>query len=163
MRGGRQAHLTTFPAANRPPAQGDSQVLLVVRIAPFWPSFCEDRSMASLPLVDDPATSEHWVGIPFDGRAYHYRQYSYDRVEDALNYAKAERARPDFDKIAPTCMRWRQFLEPTAHERAQMAEHGIAYQDGYFFYGPYRYDVLANALDYAEREPGLQPQQACTT
>jgi hypothetical protein len=119
--------------------------------------------MASLPLVDDPAASEHWVGIPFDGRAYHYRQYSYDHVEDALNYARAERARPDFDKIAPTVMRWRQFPGPTEHERAQMAEHGIAYQGGYFFYGPYRYDVLANALDYAEREPGLRPQQASTT
>lgn len=119
--------------------------------------------MTSLPLVDDPASSESWVGIPFDGRAYHYRQYSYDHVEDALNYARAERARPDFDKIAPTVMHWRQVPAPTEQERAQMAAHDIVYQDGYFFYGPYRYEVLADALNYAEREPGLRPLRVRTT
>jgi hypothetical protein len=119
--------------------------------------------MSSFSPVDDSETSEPWAGIPFDGRAYHYRQYSYDRVEDALNYARLERARPDFDKIAPTCMRWRQFPAPTEQERAQMAAHDIVCQGGYFFYGPYRYEVLADALNYAEREPGLRPLRASTT
>ena len=57
------------------------------------------------------------------------------------------------DATAP--LRWRQFAAPSQHERAQMAEHGIVYQAGRFLYGPYRYDVLADALDFAGRQPGL--------
>lgn len=111
--------------------------------------------MPSLPPNDDLATGEPWAGIPFDGRAYHYRQYSYDRVEDALNYARLERARPGPHLEATAPLRWRQFTAPTRHEREQMTEHGIDYQAGRFVYGPYRYDVLADALDYAARQPGL--------
>lgn len=111
--------------------------------------------MASVPPTDDPATSEPWAGIPFDGRAYHYRQYSYDRVEDALNYARLERARPGLPIETTTPLRWRQFSAPTQREREQMAERGIVYQAGRFVYGPYRYDVLADALNYAASQPGL--------
>lgn len=111
--------------------------------------------MPRLPPDDTSATSEPWAGIPFDGRAYHYRQYSYDRVEDALNYARLEFAKPGvhIEQAAP--LRWRQFPVPTQQERGQMAEHGIVYDAGRFGYGPYRYDVLADALLYATRRPGL--------
>lgn len=119
--------------------------------------------MSSPPLTDDPASAEPWAGISFDGRAYHYHQYSYDRVEDALNYARLGHAERDFRLDAPTIIRWRQFIAPTEHECAEMAEHDICYQRGYFFYGPYRYTVLADALNYAEREPGLHPPPACKT
>ncbi|MGZ5198174.1 MAG: hypothetical protein ACXWC4_00220 [Telluria sp.] len=112
--------------------------------------------MSSVPPNDDPASAEPCAGIPFDGRAYHYRQYSYDRVEDALNYARLERAKPGVPIEATAPLRWRQFAEPTHRERAQMAEYGIVYQAGRFVYGPYRYDVLADALSYAARHPGLR-------
>ena len=111
--------------------------------------------MPRLPPSDDPATSEPWAGIPFDGRAYHYRQYSYDRVEDALNYARLEYAKAGLHGEAAAPLRWRQFTAPSRHEREQMAEHGIVDQAGRFVYGPYRYDVLADALNYAARQPGL--------
>jgi hypothetical protein len=99
-------------------------------------------------------TDELVPGISFDGRAYHYGQYSYDRLEDALNYAKLERAKPDF-RGAPAPQRWKQWEGPTLDERAQMAAHHVAYEGGRYRYGPYRYDSLADALDYAERAPGL--------
>ncbi|MFL6674754.1 MAG: hypothetical protein ACJ8LG_15855 [Massilia sp.] len=99
-------------------------------------------------------TKELVPGISFDGRAYHYGQYSYDRLEDALNYAKLERARPGFHE-APTPQRWKQWEEPTLDERAQMAAHHISYEGGRYRYGPYCYDSLADALNYAQREPGL--------
>lgn len=111
--------------------------------------------MSSLPPSEDPATSEPWAGIPFDGRAYHFRQYSYDRIEDALNYARLEHARPGLHIAATAPLCWPHFPSPTEQEREQMTEHGIVCQAGRYIYGPYRYDVLADALNYAARWPGL--------
>lgn len=99
------------------------------------------------------------VGISFDGRAYHYDQYSYDRLADALQYAKLDRAKPDF-REDPTPRNWKQWAGPTPDERLQMDAHGIVFEGGYYFYGPYRYDLLSAALDYARHEPGLSPPAA---
>jgi len=98
-------------------------------------------------------------GISFDGRAYHFGQYSYERLADALHYARLERARPGF-REDPTPRNWAQWAGPTPEERTQMAAHGIAFERGYYVYGPYRYDLLSAALDYAQREPGLAPASA---
>lgn len=96
------------------------------------------------------------AGISFDGRAYHYRQYSYEQLSDALDYARLDRARPGF-REDPTPYQWKHWAEPTPEDRLQMAAHGIAYERGRYCYGPYRYDLLSAALDYARREPGLAP------
>jgi hypothetical protein len=66
--------------------------------------------MDAFPALPSEAAA---VGISFDGRAYHYAQYS-----------------------------------------------GIVFEGGYYFYGPYRYDLLSAALDYARHEPGLAPPAA---
>jgi len=98
-------------------------------------------------------------GISFDGRAYHYREYSYDRLADALDYAKLDRAKPGFrEERAPR--HWKQWFGPTPEDRLQMAAHGIGYESGYYCYGPYRYELLAAALNYARREPGLSRRTA---
>jgi len=94
------------------------------------------------------------LGISFDGRAYHYQEYSYERIEDALGYAKLDHARPGFHEDA-TPRTWPQWTGATPEERAQMAAHGIVYERGHYCYGPYRYDLLSAALDYARHEPGL--------
>ena len=107
--------------------------------------------MDALPALPAAAAA---FGISFDGRAYHYQQYSYDRFADALVYAKLDRARPGF-REDPGPHPWKQWFEPTAEELQQMALHGIHYERGHYRYGPYRYDLLAAALDYARREPGL--------
>lgn len=94
------------------------------------------------------------LGISFDGRAYHYESHTYDRLADALAYARLDRARPGVrEETAPH--HWRQWPGPTPDEALQMAAHGIAYESGYYWYGPYRYEQLAAAIDYARREPGL--------
>jgi hypothetical protein len=99
-----------------------------------------------------PAASA--LGVSFDGRAYHYLEYSYDRLADALDYAKLDRAKPGF-RDAPAAHHWKQWIGPTPEDRAQMAAHGIGYESGRYCYGPYRYELLAAAVDYARREPGL--------
>ncbi|TQK08238.1 hypothetical protein [Herbaspirillum sp. SJZ107] len=93
-------------------------------------------------------------GISFDGRVYHYEQYSYDRLADALDYARVARARPGF-REDPAPRNWKQWAGPTPEERLRMAAHGVVFEGGYYFYGPYRYDLLSAALDYARHEPGL--------
>jgi hypothetical protein len=98
------------------------------------------------------------LGISFDGRAYHYQQFSYDRYADALGYAQLDQARPGW-RQDPTRHQWRQWVGPTPQERVQMAAHQITYEGGYYRYGPWRYDLLAPALDYAMRAPGLQPER----
>ena len=95
-------------------------------------------------------------GISFDGRAWHYRQYSYDRFADALGYATLDQASPGFQEDHPP-YRWPQWRGPTEQDRLQMEAHGIAYERGHYRYGPYRYEVLEAAMDYAKREPGLLP------
>jgi hypothetical protein len=109
---------------------------------------------SSTPLT--PAASA--LGISFDGRAFHYQQYSYDRLPDALDYAVREHARPGVH-AQPVAHLWRQWTGPTPQERTQMAALGISHERGYYYYGPYRYDLLASALDYARAEPGLQRQR----
>jgi hypothetical protein len=99
-----------------------------------------------------PAASA--LGICFDGRAYHYREYTYDRLADALNYAKVDRARPGFC-ADPTPHIWKQWPGPTPDDQLQMAMHGIRYESGRYCYGPYHYDVLCAALEYARHVPGL--------
>ena len=98
------------------------------------------------------------LGISFDGRAYHYQQFSYDRFADALGYAQLDQARPGW-RQDPARHQWRQWVEPTPQERVQMAAHQITYEGGYYRYGPWRYDLLAPALDYAMRAPGLPPER----
>jgi len=107
--------------------------------------------METSPTLPAAASS---LGISFDGRAYHYESHTYDRLADALAYARLDRARPGLrEETAPH--HWRQWPGPTPEEALRMAEHGIAYESGYYRYGPYRYEQLAAAIDYARREPGL--------
>jgi len=93
-------------------------------------------------------------GVSFDGRAYHYQAYTYARLDEALDYARLDQARPGL-REDPTPRPWKQWAVPTHAERQQMAAHGIEYSDGYYRYGPYRYDLLSAALAYAKHEPGL--------
>jgi len=95
------------------------------------------------------------LGISSSGREYRYREYSYDWLADAVAYAKLDRARPGF-RAHPVSLPCAQLPGPTAEDSVHMAAHGIRYERGRYLYGPYRYDLLACALDYARREPGLR-------
>lgn len=102
------------------------------------------RSSTTPPLVESE------LGIWFDGRAYHYLQYRYDRLPDAVAYASVDRSRPGFlAEALPS--QWEEWNEPDEAEMTRMAPFGITYEHGYYCYGPFRYDFLDDALDYARR------------
>lgn len=102
------------------------------------------QSSAAPPLADPE------LRIWFDGRAYHYHEYRYDRLQDAVAYARIDRARPDFSD-EPLPHHWEEWHGPTEAEAARMAPFGILYEHGFYRYGPFRYDFLDDALDYARR------------
>jgi hypothetical protein len=104
------------------------------------------------PTALPPAASA--LGVSFDGRAWHYRQFSYDHLEDALNFARLDLSRPGV-REQPAPVHWRHWTGPTAEDEMRMTAHGIAYEQGYYRYGPYRYEQLDAAVAYAQREPGL--------
>jgi hypothetical protein len=106
------------------------------------------RSSAAPPLVEPE------LGIWFDGRAYHYQQYRYDRLQDAIAYARSDRVSPDFHE-EPLPLHWEEWQGPTGAEAVQMAPFGIVYERGSYCYGPFRYDLLADALNYAKSSSRL--------
>ncbi|UGQ48820.1 hypothetical protein [Massilia endophytica] len=93
--------------------------------------------------------------ISFDGRRYAFRQYQYDAFRDALDYAVAEHAKAGFvrnDAFQPS---WRAAYHPTDEDESTMKMHGIAYIEGHFLYGGYRYGQLCDAIAFAAGHPNL--------
>jgi hypothetical protein len=102
-------------------------------------------TQASAPPLVEPE-----LGIWFDGRAYHYQRYRYEHLQDALAYALLDRNRPGFHP-EPLPTHWEQWRAPNQDEAARMAPFGITYEHGRYCYGPFRYDILDDAIDYARR------------
>lgn len=103
---------------------------------------------------DAPPLADPELGIWFDGRAYHYREFRYERLPDAAAYAALDRRGPAFQS-APLPLHWEEWRAPDAVEAARMAAHGIVYEHGVYCYGLFHYDLLSDALDYAGRSPHL--------
>lgn len=86
--------------------------------------------------------------ITHDGRQYHYDGYRYDRLDDAVAYARLQRSRPGSRRPPPAATP-RTPEAPDAAQLKTMASLAITFQDGRYHFGPYRYDRLADAVSYA--------------
>jgi len=89
------------------------------------------------------------LAITFSGRQYQYAQYRYDRLEDAVAYAKLQLVSPSASDAADSLPPERSVEAPDDLQRRRMATHGITFEDGVYSLGPYRYERLADALRYA--------------
>lgn len=96
------------------------------------------------------------LSIGFNGRYYHYRGYCYDRLSDAVNYARLQRSRScggDSDHAGLADEEQNQSPEeiepPSESDLAVMDSLAITFRNGTYFFGPYRYDRLADAVQYA--------------
>jgi hypothetical protein len=89
------------------------------------------------------------LGIRYNGRHYEYDIYRYDRLADAVNYARLQRSkapRDDADRHMPSS----EYVEdPDESQRALMATLAISFQDGVYRLGSFRYDRLTDAVFYA--------------
>ena len=89
------------------------------------------------------------LAITFDGTQYQYSSYRYDRLDDAVNYARKQRAAPPGGDAADSLPPARLVEAPDELERKRMTRHGITFKAGVYYLGPYRYDRLADAMRYA--------------
>jgi hypothetical protein len=97
--------------------------------------------------------------ISHDGRQYQYARYRYDLLTDAIDYAKLQRSTlsgSDGDDPMPPMQ---DVAAPDESQRKLMAELAITFQDGIYRLGEYRYNRLADAVNYArlQRLHGPRP------
>ena len=108
----------------------------------------------SPPDSGDPADDRERLmmkfSIAYDGRQYQYDRYRYDRLEDAVSYARLRRAVPSTEDegVAMPAVQ-RNVQPPDGAQRQLMSGLSITFQDGVYRLGAYRYDRLADALNYA--------------
>lgn len=98
------------------------------------------------------------LGIAQDGRHYFYNGYRYDRLPDALAYAELMKSRPrQVDEVGPHRQNRENpsVLPPSDADLVLMARRAITFRDGIYYFGEFRYDRLADALDYADRTTGI--------
>jgi hypothetical protein len=88
--------------------------------------------------------------IGFDGLRYDFHGYRYDRLADALAYARLMRSRPTSDNPPGSYVRGPNVVGPSEADRQSMAALGIGYEAGTYRYATFRYDRLADAVSYAE-------------
>lgn len=91
------------------------------------------------------------LGIRRDGPDYEYHGYRYQDWSDAVAYACM--ARPDgaADEVGPHRPH-RKATPLTDADHASMAALGIRFDGRGFRFGPYRYELLADAVRFARQE-----------
>jgi hypothetical protein len=86
--------------------------------------------------------------ISYNGRHYQFDRFRYDSLGDALAYARLQRSRPGGEGVE--AMPAAQMLEaPDESERRLMASLAITFEGGVYHLGSFRYDRLADAVNYA--------------
>ena len=106
------------------------------------------RAMAELPRHRERLMLAFDIG--FDGRQYVYDRYRYDRLADAVNYARLQLSHPSSGAILGPLLGIGEPCEtPTVSQRKLMSEFGITFEAGVYRLGEYRYDHLDEAIAYA--------------
>jgi hypothetical protein len=95
---------------------------------------------------------EHTIG--FDGLRYDYHGYRYDRLPDALAYARLMRSRPIEAGARGSYVTGASVVGPSEAERKSMTMLAIRYEDGMYRFSAFRYDRLADAVNYARLVAG---------
>ena len=87
--------------------------------------------------------------IAFNGRYYLYGPYRYDRLADAVNYAKLQRANVGAGERIGAMPAPERIEAPSESQRELMNTLDITFLHGVYRLGAYRYDRLADAVAYA--------------
>ncbi len=89
------------------------------------------------------------LGIAFNGTQFVYRDFKYDRLADAFSYAEFDIHREGRQPVATTSADWLPRPIPNSAEQALMKQYGITFEDWRYKFRDYRYDRLADAVNYA--------------
>ena len=92
--------------------------------------------------------------IDYDGRSYRHSGYRYDRLDDAVAYAELMQSRQSTqvgpDPFVPDDV----LPAPSASDREVMRAWFITFKAGVYAYREFRYDRLADAVNYAKLVAG---------
>ena len=90
------------------------------------------------------------LSITHDGRRYFCAGFRYDRLVDAVNYARQQRSRNGETQMSAQLRpaETRDAAPDKAQERL-MASLSITFENGTYHLGGYRYDRLGDAVNYA--------------
>lgn len=110
--------------------------------------FSHQLESVSAPKSEDEQMKE--FGITFDGDRYSFGEYRYERLTDALNYARAQRPSAPFWGKKPVPSAVNSSRLPANHSK-QMADYGIEFDGTYFIYQQYKYENLVDAIEYARK------------
>jgi hypothetical protein len=94
--------------------------------------------------------------VGYDGRRYHRNGYRYDRLEDAVAYARLVDSTPGRAETIGTYAQGDPLARPTDAEQALMVSLGIRFDEGAYRFESFRYDKLSDAVNYAKQQSPLQ-------
>jgi len=94
--------------------------------------------------------------IGYDGLRYHRNGYRYDRLEDAVAYARLMASQPGREDTVGAFTQGKTFAWPTDAEQALMVSLGIRFDHGAYRFESFRYDELSDAVNYAKLAPQRQ-------
>lgn len=99
-------------------------------------------------LIDEMSIAHH-------GRHYYFDGYRYERLEDAVAYARIVRARqgPRLHSVQTGPMG--AVESPSADDRELMLDLAIRFEGGSFIFEGFRYDRLIDAANYARHRRQL--------
>ncbi|HEU5296682.1 MAG TPA: hypothetical protein VFU71_18010 [Burkholderiaceae bacterium] len=109
--------------------------------------------MINKPEMPDRERQMAEFSVGHDGLRYHYNGYRYDKWQDAVAYARLMRERPSQANARGSFVPSKKVAPTTEAEQAQMVSLGIRFDDGAYRFRDFRYDGLADAVNYAKREP----------
>lgn len=90
------------------------------------------------------------AGVSFDGRAYRFGEYRYDRLEDAVAYSELERTRAAAAPVAAALPNAASVIDLTDWDADAATGLGVTFDGKFFRYLAYRYDRFADACAYAD-------------
>lgn len=94
--------------------------------------------------------------IQYDGRRYQWSGYRYDRLADAVAYARLMRSKQAQEGSTASLPRGDAAVDlpsqsPSEADRQLMAELSVLFEAGVYVFRGFRYDRLADAASYARR------------
>lgn len=92
------------------------------------------------------------LGISFNGTQFAYREFKYDKLPDAITYAELDALRKGQQKGVSYAPEWLDQTAPCASDRELMRQYGITSEGWRYRYREFRYDRLADAINYAANQ-----------
>ena len=99
--------------------------------------------------VDDECMLMAEYAISNEGRGYFYNGYHYDRLADAVAYAKLMRSRPSTQNPRGSDTQRARPDAPSSVDQALMTSLTIRFEAGTYRFEGFCYDRLADAVNYA--------------